>query len=293
MNNIIIWGIGKIYNQMRNNISYFEKKNQIKVKYILVSNPYMKKLDGYIVKSPEDISNLDYDYIIIMSDDYYEEILNEALIRRVERDKIISYKVLQIPNINLNRYFYLKEKNISIISNNCWGGVIYSTLGLECLSPFKNLYLTDEDYLKVISNLEYYLKQEPVFDRLEKDPHSCKQYPILKLKDIEIHCNHSDSYKDAIRDWNRRKIKLNYNNIFYEMYTEKKESAEKFYDLTLNSNSICFVPWETKKEKTLTLQMAPNQNEFYETVNSNATIGSNALKYELVELLLGNVYTRY
>jgi hypothetical protein len=39
--------------------------------------------------------------------------------------------------------------------------------------------------------------------------------------------------------------------------------------------------------------MAPNQNEFYETVNSNATIGSNALKYELVELLLGNVYTRY
>ena len=290
MNNIIIWGIGKIYNQMRNNISYFEEKNQIKVEYILASNPYMKKLDGYIVKSPEDISNLDYDYIIIMSDDYYEEILNEALIRRVERDKIISYKVLQIPNINLNRYFYLKEKNISIISNNCWGGVIYSTLGLECLSPFKNLYLTDEDYLKVISNLEYYLKQEPVFDRLEKDPHSCKQYPILKLKDIEIHCNHSDSYKDAIRDWNRRKIKLNYNNIFYEMYTEKKESAEKFYDLTLNSNSICFV---TKKEKTLTLQMAPNQNEFYETVNSNATIGSNALKYELVELLLGNVYTRY
>ena len=250
MNNIIIWGIGKIYNQMRNNISYFEEKYQIKVEYILASNPYMKKLDGYIVKSPEDISNLDYDYIIIMSDDYYEEILNEALIRRVERDKIISYKVLQIPNINLNRYFYLKEKNISIISNNCWGGVIYSTLGLECLSPFKNLYLTDEDYLKVISNLEYYLKQEPVFDRLEKDPHSCKQYPILKLKDIEIHCNHSDSYKDAIRDWNRRKIKLNYNNIFYEMYTEKKESAEKFYDLTLNSNSICFVPWETKKEKT-------------------------------------------
>ena len=285
MNNIIIWGTGKIYNQMRNNISYFEEKNQIKVEYILASNPYMKKLDGYIVKSPEDISNLHYDYIIIMSDDYYEEILNEAL--------IISYKVLQIPNINLNRYFYLKEKNISIISNNCWGGVIYSTLGLECLSPFKNLYLTDEDYLKVISNLEYYLKQEPVFDRLEKDPHSCKQYPILKLKDIEIHCNHSDSYKDAIRDWNRRKIKLNYNNIFYEMYTEKKESAEKFYDLTLNSNSICFVPWETKKEKTLTLQMAPNQNEFYETVNSNATIGSNALKYELVELLLGNVYTRY
>lgn len=293
MNNIIIWGTGKIYNQMRNNISYFEEKNQIKVEYILASNPYMKKLDGYIVKSPEDISNLHYDYIIIMSDDYYEEILNEALIRRVERDKIISYKVLQIPNINLDRYFYLKEKNISIISNNCWGGVIYSTLGLECLSPFKNLYLTDEDYLKVISNLEYYLKQEPVFDRLEKDPHSCKQYPILKLKDIEIHCNHSDSYKDAIRDWNRRKIKLNYNNIFYEMYTEKKESAEKFYDLTLNSNSICFVPWETKKEKTLTLQMAPNQNEFYETVNSNATIGSNALKYELVELLLGNVYTRY
>ena len=65
MNNIIIWGIGKIYNQMRNNISYFEEKNQIKVEYILASNPYMKKLDGYIVKSPEDISNLDYDYIII------------------------------------------------------------------------------------------------------------------------------------------------------------------------------------------------------------------------------------
>lgn len=293
MKKIIIWGIGKVYNQMRNNISYFEKMKQIKVEYILVNNPFMKKLDGYVVKSSEEIETLDYDYIIIMSDDYYEEILNEALIKGVKRQKIIPYKILQIPNINLSRYFYLKEKQISVISNNCWGGVIYSTLGLECLSPFKNLYLTDEDYLKVISNLEYYIKLEPVFDRLEKDPHSGNQYPILKLKDIEIHCNHSDSYKDAIRDWNRRKIKLNYNNLFYEMYTEKRESAEKFYKITLNSNSICFVPWETKKEKTLTLQMAPNQKEFYEAVNSNATIGSNALKYELVELLLGNVYTRY
>ena len=112
MNNIIIWGIGKIYNQMRNNISYFEEKNQIKVEYILASNPYMKKLDGYIVKSPEDISNLDYDYIIIMSDDYYEEILNEALIRRVERDKIISskYKFEQVFLFKRKKYIYYLQQ---------------------------------------------------------------------------------------------------------------------------------------------------------------------------------------
>ena len=54
----------------------------------------------------------------------------------------------------------LQSSKISVIAINCWGGLISHTLGLEFRSPFVNMFLEEQDYLKLLSDLDYYLGME-------------------------------------------------------------------------------------------------------------------------------------
>ncbi len=294
MYKIIVWGFGGCYNRMRNTITYFEYTHQIRIVAIADKSAYMKMLDGYRVITPDEILSLDWDYIIVMTDKGFDAIVSAATKDyNIKREKLVPYRILLIPGLSLNTYFRLRESNISIISNNCWGGLAYHTLGIECLSPFKNLFLNDEDYLHIISNLEKYMQLEPMLSRYEKEPHSGIQYPVLTVGDVEIHCNHTTCFKEAIGDWNRRKKKINYENLFFEMYTTNGDTADTFVNQIGDHSGICFVPWKTDDRRMLTLETGSQQTEFWEVVNANASLGTNGLKYQLVDLLSGNISLRY
>jgi len=112
---------------------------------------------------------------------------------RVPRDKLVTYRVLEIPRFRFDQYIKLKESRVSIVSNNCWGGLIYHTLGMECLSPFKNLYLEDADYLKLLGNLKYYLNCDLQFQEYAIEIHSGAKYPVMRLDDVSVHCNHAET----------------------------------------------------------------------------------------------------
>ncbi len=290
----LIWGLGYTYNVMKNTVAYFEYTSQIEVVAIVSNDIYLQKLDGYNVINPCDIWRFQWDFIVVMSDINFNQIVEEAVNQySIERDRMIPYRVLQIPNLSFDKYYQLKKSRISIVSNNCWGGIIYRTLGLECLSPFKNLFLKDEDYLKMIQDIKSYMSIEPIGKRCETDPHSAKVYPVLEIGDIEIHCNHAENFEMAINDWNRRKSKINYSNLYVEMYTMNPLVAEKFVEKTIGYKGICFVPWKTTEKKLLTLEMPSKHKEFWETVNANASMNAYGLKYSLVDLLNGEIVLRY
>ncbi len=294
MYKVLLWGLGNSYNIMKNTISYFEYTKQLEVVAIIANDVYMSTLDGYPVIKPNKISVYIWDYIIVMSDNSFETIVDNAVADyKIPRSKLIPYKILQIPDLILKDYIKLKESNISIISNNCWGGIIYQTLGLECKSPFKNLFLYDDDYLRLISNLEKYMELEPQFSHYEDEPHSGIKYPVLQIDDVQIHCNHVKDSKIAIDDWNRRKKKINYDNLFIEMYTSNREAAEIFITKLNNNNGICFVPWESDHQHLMTLELAPGQKEFWQAVNVNASLNTYGLKYSLIDLLNGKMTLRY
>ena len=50
----------------------------------------------------------------------------------------------------------LKNKNFTIISNNCWGGMIYESYNLRKDSPTIGLFIMPKDYIKFIKNLKKY-----------------------------------------------------------------------------------------------------------------------------------------
>lgn len=141
--------------------------------------------------------------------------------------------------------------------------------------------------MKLLRNLRHYLESVLVFDHYSTDIHSKHSYPVFWLDDIKVHCNHVDCIEEAVKDWERRIKKINYENLFVEMYTESRYVASEFCDLDFYQKKICFVPYNPGGCKALLqLPILPGQSEFWETVNSNAAVGTNGIVYNLVELLL-------
>lgn len=286
MYKIVIWGIGAIYNRHVNLLKYYELKKEIDI-IALTSNdpPKVKTIDGYKVIESKEINSLDFDFIMIMNDRSAMEIGKTITSMGVDVERLLHYKILEIPNLIFAEYVKLKKSKISIISNNCWGGTVYNTLGMECLSPFKNLFLEDDSYLRMLSNLEYYLRCEPEEGGFAKDIHNGKKYPILKFDDVLVHCNHDDIFETAMNNWKRRVKKINRNNLFIEMYTDNRLSAERFCQLNKYSNKICFVPFQSSEKELFHLELLPGQKELWEVVISSARNGKNSISYNIIELL--------
>lgn len=116
------------------------------------------------------------------------------------------------------------EKSITIISNNCWGGHVYRYFGLSYTSPTVGMFFFTEEYIRFLKHLDYYLSLELKFIPLEQSRYSeeLKQRnhltcPIGVLDDVEIVFLHYHSEDEAREKWNRRKKRINIDNLIVKM----------------------------------------------------------------------------
>lgn len=256
--------------------------------------PFMT-LDGYRLIEIGEIQLIDYDYLVVMSDGYLMEIVDMAMSKAgTKRNKIVSYHILTIPYFSFQRYHLIKEQNVSIVSNNCWAGLIYNTLELECISPFKNVSFAADDYIKIICNLKHYLSVDPEWKgKKEIDKNQNREVPMLELDDVYIKCNHDLDANVAIKNWIRRRNKFNWDNILVEMYTEDSRVEKEFGEASKQySKRICFVPYKSDAIYSVSLPMSCDQSKFWETVNSNAQVGKNAVTYDILRILDGETFYR-
>lgn len=295
---IVLWGMGKEYNSKVNILKYYEAKGDIQI-VALTSNELLpfKYLDNWEIINKEELNEIYFDLLIVMSEINYRSILKDIVSLGISKEKIVPCRVLDIPYFNFIDYFELRQNKISILSNNCWGGLVYHTLGMECLSPFKNLALECKDYIHMLNNLTYYMEIVPEFVRYQVDPHSKESFPVMRVDDVNILFNHDKTPEEAVKKWERRKKKINYDNLFVEMYTEDIEEMEEYMKLYKYEKKVCFVPHKNgisyEKAGVYDLEMAYQQREFYETVNGNATNGKNAFTYNIINLLNMEKIYRY
>lgn len=128
----------------------------------------------------------------------------------------------------------LKNKDFTIISNNCWGGYIYDRYGLQYRTPTIGGILYPEDYIKFISRLPYYLsiemKQITVQESKYRDLLIEKSRNMVgRIDDIEVIFIHYSSIEDAVRKWNKRRKRVNYNNILFK-FNDQNNFIDKCYD---------------------------------------------------------------
>lgn len=113
----------------------------------------------------------------------------------------------------------------TILSNNCWGGLVYESYDLPKQSPTVGLYFMAEEYLKFLGNLEHYLSCPMTFvkpeDARHKDFYSQDSrfgtFPIARVDDVEIAMLHYHSEEEAVQKWERRCKRVDREKLLVKM----------------------------------------------------------------------------
>lgn len=119
----------------------------------------------------------------------------------------------------------INNEDFSIISDNCWGGTVYQSYGISYKSPTVGMYIVTEDYIKLLSNLKYYMSLELDFVRPKESKHLEKlkyksnfgTFPIGKLDDIELMLLHYESEAEAYEKWHRRSERINWDKLIIKL----------------------------------------------------------------------------
>lgn len=101
----------------------------------------------------------------------------------------------------INRLLY-RKRDFVIISDNCFGGVIYQELEMPYTSPFIGLAVKASDYVRLLSNIDYYLCQPIHFVE------SNESYPVGMLDDVTIDFVHYKDEQEVVEKWKRRKSRM-------------------------------------------------------------------------------------
>ncbi len=131
----------------------------------------------------------------------------------------------RLPHMKRRRERYLSwiraqydysAKPPSIITSSCIGGLISHNLGLPFCSPTVNLWMDNRDFVKFACDLKHYLSLELSFLPPEEKEQTFPEgdFPIAKLDDLTVYCNHYHSDDEAKAAWNRRKERVDYENLY-------------------------------------------------------------------------------
>lgn len=130
----------------------------------------------------------------------------------------------------------VKNKKITIISNNCWGGIFYRNHDLEYLSPTLGLFFMGDEYIKFIYNLKECIASDLMF--IKKDESKYCDYlkkinysnPIGVVNGVEIMFLHYKDEQEAYEKWNRRKNRIQWDNIIYKFSDQNLCSYKNLED---------------------------------------------------------------
>ncbi len=238
---------------------------------------------------PEEISAGMCDLILPFDWKQHNAIVDFLLERPgITRENIVPGWLLADRSFDLERYRLLLKSRISILSNNCWGGVLCKTLGMENRSPTKNLWILDMDYLKLLREPEHYLLgTDPVFERWEKGAsYDEERYPVLRLDDILLFCNHDTDPEEAIRKWMRRREKLDLDNLFVEYAAYNRDLEKSFLRLDRYPKKICLVNWKAEHPASVQVVQDFWKQHWFDSVVDSAYPFRCWSYYSPVELLL-------
>lgn len=150
------------------------------------------------------------------------------------------------------RHLLIRNKEVSIISNNCWGGFMYQSCKLKYNSPFIGLYMYAPEYIALLRNLRYNLAQPLHFIKHEQSKYKNVVPPqyiigVLGDTDIEIVFMHYHLEEEALEKWNRRLKRIDWDNMMVKFsdtdYGCTDELIEEFDKMPFK-HKVCFTAKE-------------------------------------------------
>ena len=211
-------------------------------------------------------------------------VLKEAAALGIDTEKIVLDRVVLVPNFTLEKYVRLRRSALSILSVNCFGGMLYHRFGLPFLSPTINMFTSDEGFLKFLQDPMRNVKAELKLVRTEFNADLNINYPVFKIGESEWDMNHYADENFAVRKWYERGFRINWFNLLVAMHTENPEILAEFDKLPF-AKKVCFVPFETNLDSGFYVNRANYNNDaLWRLVNGIASGGIAC--YDMWDMLL-------
>lgn len=137
------------------------------------------------------------------------------------------------------------------------GGFVYNALGLPFNSPTINTSWMKEDYVKFVSDLTYYLRQPLRCGR--EGNLEMGESPVGLLgeneRQVQISFLHNSNFNEAKQQWERRRDRVNLNNVFVKMGLDTwNNNCEYFMNIFdgWKYKKICFCPYVRDRKGYIT-----------------------------------------
>ncbi|MBD5473700.1 MAG: DUF1919 domain-containing protein [Lachnospiraceae bacterium] len=232
MKKVIVWGNSLEYEFFHKYFEIERLKSNMDIEAIILNEEHLfSKIDGIEVIKIDELLGRQYDYLIDMNQEEPQTVLKILELLNISREKVIPARVFCLPSFDLNRYIKVKESRVSIIANHCWGGYTYHSLGMQFLSPFINMYVEAEDFIRLLNDFDYYMGLPLHFIKEGYEENLKRNYPIVGLDDVVLRFNHYTDFDSAVAVWNQRKSRINKDNLFIEMVIRDYKDIEKFVAL--------------------------------------------------------------
>lgn len=258
---VLVWGHGNGYYEIQNQLNLHERVGDLDILAYVDSN---FSGGGYI--KPEQIKDIpDYEYIIVTTEVYYQEIVSYADRElNIPKTKFLHGKIFKIPYFNWEVYLKIYESNISIIAEACYGGILSHHLGLPFNSPFVNVRIgyENDDYYRMLSNIDKYMQSTPKTTPSGTNFSNKKwtgmegriDFPKIWYDDILIQGFHFVNEMQFLETWERRRKRYQNNNtiIFKILYDDRdvqmfqkirQKNKVGFYHNETEYNNIIRIPF--------------------------------------------------
>lgn len=198
--------------------------------------PYKHRYKTYLMINQYQKKFADYGHGMYTLDDYYMHRIKQVSLKFIKPAFKMKYLLKEfVVEICRRNYIILKRKklkntDISIIASNCNGGVVSSDLGLRFNSPFVNLFLKADDFVKMLDDLKGYMEEDLCFIQEVDSIYGQTSYPTAYLKDVKIYFMHYKSSEEALEAWNRRKMRINWDNL-YVVFTDRSGCTQEILEM--------------------------------------------------------------
>lgn len=243
--------------------------------------------------SSDDVPNLEFDLILVAgsgnavmqtnAQSEFVKVLKLVQALGIDTEKVVRDRVVCTPLFTLEKYNKLRRSKLSILSMNCFAGLLYHRFGLPFLTPTINMYTSEEDFLQFLRDPIKNVSAELKFLRTARNDALNIDFPIYKIGETEWHMNHYGDANLAYRKWYERSFRINWYNVLAVMYTQSPEILSEFDKLPF-AKKICFVPFKSDLDSAYYLDVTKCGGELWRGVNSVAS--GNIFDYDIWDMLL-------
>lgn len=145
----------------------------------------------------------------------------------------------------------LRNRDFTVLSNNCFGGFVYQRYGLPYRTPTAGLFFMPEDYLRLLRDPRRYLAAPLAFIDPTASRHAAAlravdpgygRYPVARLLDVEVFFMHYADEREARAKWTRRAARINWDNLLVKFCDQNgaTEAQLRAFDALPYAHKVCF-----------------------------------------------------